>query len=206
MKERRDVIFLDRDGVINVYPGDYNYVTSKEDFFFIDGSIEGIKMLKDQGFLLYVVSNQAGISKGVYSQETLDGITAHMEKELQKRGVALDGIFYCPHREGDQCNCRKPKTGLLEKATQGIPLRHCIFIGDSSVDIATGNRFGSTTMLVLSGKENDPDAMSKWEIQPDYIFVNLQAAADFIVGSFVPSFDRVQDSPASGGAGPHETP
>lgn len=185
MSKKKDVIFLDRDGVINVYPGDRNYVTSKDEFFFINGAIEGIKMLKDQGCSIYVISNQAGVSKGIYSQKQLDEITALMKKELKKNGVALDGIFYCTHQDSDQCDCRKPKTGLLDHATRSSIPDHCFFIGDSYIDVQTGNNFGCTTVLVLSGKETDSSVVAQWDIQPDYIFANLKEAAEFIIGSFV---------------------
>ena len=110
------VVFLDRDGVINQYPGDTNYVKNWGEFKFIPGSIEGMKKLNACGFKLCVVSNQAGVSKGVYTQENLDEINENMLKEFKAQGIEVEGVYYCTHLKSDNCDCRKPKTGLLKQA------------------------------------------------------------------------------------------
>jgi len=174
------VIFLDRDGVINVFPGERKYVTSLEGFFFLDGAIEGIKKLKDKGFFVYVISNQAGVSKGIYSQANLDAIDAYLIRELKKQGTALDGIYYCTHQETENCSCRKPKTGMLEKATAHLKAKRCFFVGDSLIDIEAGKNFGCTTVLVLSGRETDRSVVSSWKTKPDHVSADLKAAAEYI--------------------------
>lgn len=179
------IIFLDRDGVINKYPGDRNYVTSPKEFEFIAGSIQGIKKLKEKGFTLIVVSNQAGVSKGLYSEKNLQEITAKMIKELKKHKSGLDGVYYCRHKEEDNCTCRKPKTGLMHQALKDLGKSATIsfFIGDSFRDMNAAREFGAKPVLVLSGKEKISNR-HKWDFEPDYIFDNLLIASYYICSHY----------------------
>lgn len=180
-------IFLDRDGVINQYPGDADYVKSWDEFHFLDGVKSALKDLKTAGFLIFVISNQAGVSKGIYSQENLDRITQNMLKELELEGIHIDGVRYCIHRDEDHCSCRKPKTGLLDRVMseiqgKGLPLelKNSFFIGDTIRDMETGKRAGLKTILVFSGKEK-PENEKTWSIQPDFTASNLFDAAHIIL-------------------------
>lgn len=175
------VIFLDRDGVINKYPGDTNYVTSWKDFEFIPGSLEGIRKLKACGYKLFVVSNQAGVSKGIYDAKALADIDTRLVKALRKYKTKLDGIYYCTHLSSADCLCRKPKVGLLNKAVAEHNLKPNVafFIGDSFVDMRAGRAFGAKTVLLLSGREKISNR-KHWEFEPDYIFDNLLVAAHYI--------------------------
>ncbi|MDP2923247.1 MAG: D-glycero-beta-D-manno-heptose 1,7-bisphosphate 7-phosphatase [Candidatus Omnitrophota bacterium] len=175
------VIFLDRDGVINKYPGDTRYITNTQEFQFIAGSIEGLRKLREKGFILFVISNQAGVSKGIYSQKELNDITKKMIKDLKKRGITLDGIYYCTHTTEQNCICRKPKTGLLHKALSDIHVKPQVsfFIGDSFRDMKAAKDFGAKPVLVLSGKEKISNRKN-WEFEPDYIFDNLLIAAHYL--------------------------
>jgi len=179
------VVFLDRDGVINEYPGDTDYVKDWGEFKFIPGSIEGIKKLNACGFNLYVVSNQAGVSKGLYTQEDLDEINENMSKELKAQGAGVEGIYYCTHLESDNCNCRKPKTGLLKQAVLnlGATLEISFFIGDSFIDMGAAHCFGAKSVLVLSGKEKISNR-GQWEFEPDHIFDDLKSAADYLCSHY----------------------
>ncbi|MFA6281387.1 MAG: HAD-IIIA family hydrolase [Candidatus Omnitrophota bacterium] len=179
------IVFLDRDGVINKYPGDRRYVTGPKEFKFIAGSIQAIKKLKEKGFTLFVISNQAGVEKGIYSQKTLNDIDNKMIRELKKHKTSLDGIYYCTHREETNCTCRKPKTGLMQKALKDlnkIPTV-ALFIGDSFKDMQAAREFGAKPVLVLSGKEKISNR-SKWDFEPDYIFDNLLIAAYYICSHY----------------------
>src|ERR1044071_5930844 len=109
------VVFLDRDGVINEFPGNGNYVTKIKDFHFIPGSLEAIRSLTDSGFKIFIISNQAGVGKGVYSFDKLQRINAHMMKFVQKSGGQIRKSFYCTRRSDAGCDCRKPGIGLLKK-------------------------------------------------------------------------------------------
>ena len=179
------VVFLDRDGVINEYPGDTNYVNNWGEFKFIPGSIEGIKKLNACGFKLCVVSNQAGVSKGLYTQEDLDEINENMSKELKAWGARVEGIYCCTHLKSDNCDCRKPKTGLLKQAVLdlGGTLEISFFIGDSFVDMGAARCFGAKSVLVLSGKEKISNR-DQWEFEPEHIFNDLKSAADYLCAHY----------------------
>jgi len=175
------VVFLDRDGVINKYPGDGDYVKSVREFKFIPGAIEGIRKLNDKGFKVFVVSNQAGVSKGIYSQKELDKITRMMLSELKKNKVHLDGVFYCVHSREENCDCRKPKPGMLNHIVETYSLEPTMtfFIGDSFIDMNTARAFGAKTVLVLSGKEKISNRKN-WEFEPDFVCDNLLIAAHYL--------------------------
>lgn len=179
------IIFLDRDGVINHYPGEGKYVTHQRDFKLIPGSIEAIKKIKKAGFKIYVVSNQSGVSKGLYSQKTLKKINKKLNFWLWLHKTSIDGIYYCEHKDQDNCFCRKPKTGLLEKAIEDIDeeIESSFLIGDSFVDMETAKNFGTKTILLLSGKEKIKNRPN-WRFEPDYIFDNLLLAANFLLNNY----------------------
>lgn len=179
------VVFLDRDGVINEFPGYGKYVTNKREFKFIAGSIEGVKKLKEKGFKLFVVSNQAGVTKGLYSLKDLDDITKKMLIGLKKKGVLVDGVYYCTHTDEDNCSCRKPKTGLLDKALEesAIKAEEVFFIGDSFKDMKAARNFGAKTVLLLSGREKISNR-SSWEFEPDYVFDNLLLASHYLCSHY----------------------
>jgi histidinol-phosphate phosphatase family protein len=181
------VIFLDRDGVINRYPGDSDYVKSWGEFKFLPKVKSSLKRLNNRGFKIFIVSNQAGVSKGIYTQETLDLISQNMLKELNDAKIDIAGVYYCIHREADNCSCRKPKTGLIDRAVaklkeEGLEpeLNQSYFIGDTIRDIETGRAAGLKTILVFSGKEK-PNNKDKWTILPDYTANDLAGAVDLIL-------------------------
>jgi D,D-heptose 1,7-bisphosphate phosphatase len=175
------VVFLDRDGVINEYPGDTLYVTTWRDFRFIPGSIEAIRKLNERGFKLFVISNQAGVAKGLYSKKDLDKITRKMLNILKKNKAYLDGVYYCLHHQDDNCSCRKPKAGLLHKAMADFRIKPQVsfFIGDSFRDMKAAKEFGAKPVLLLSGKEKIANRKN-WEFEPDYIFDNLLLAGHYL--------------------------
>ncbi len=175
------IVFLDRDGVINEYPGYTNYVNNWREFKFIPGSIEAIKKLNACGFKLYVISNQAGVSKGLYTQEDLDEINENMSKAFKAQGAGVKGIYYCTHLKSDNCACRKPKIGLLKQAVLdlGVNPEISFFIGDSFVDMGAARCFGAKSVLVLSGKEKISNR-DQWEFEPDHIFDDLKSAVDYL--------------------------
>lgn len=157
-------------------------MTKWDEFFFIDGSIEALKMLKDAGYKIFVISNQGGISKGYFTQKDLDAVNKKMLAEIKKGGGRIDGLFYCIHHDKDNCECRKPKTGLIEQAakTMHIDFKDTYIIGDSIRDIEAGKRMGMKTVFVLSGKTALPE-LGGWNIKPDYIKNNLLEAAELVL-------------------------
>jgi len=181
------IIFLDRDGVINKYPGDFEYVKSWEEFHFLPKVKPALKELSNKGFKIFIISNQAGVSKGIYSQESLNQITQNMLKELARNNINITDVYYCIHRQEDNCSCRKPKTGLIDiavakikKEGARIDLSKSYLIGDTSRDIETGRAAGLKTILVFSGKEK-PENRNKWLSLPDFTAQNLSEAVDLIL-------------------------
>ncbi|MCF7895119.1 MAG: HAD family hydrolase [Candidatus Omnitrophica bacterium] len=179
------IVFLDRDGVINQYPGNGSYVTHPREFQLLPGTIESIKKLKKAGFKLFVVSNQSGVAKGKYSRKTLKQIDKRLKFKLWLHKTSIDGIYYCTHKDEDNCLCRKPKTGLLDEAKETIKeeIDLSFFIGDSFTDINAAKNFGAKSILVLSGKEKLKNRKN-WEFEPDYIFDNLLLAANFLLTNY----------------------
>ena len=179
------VIFIDRDGVINRDPGGwtkYSYVTKWDEFSFIDGSIEALRRLKEAGYKIYLISNQGGISKGYFMQEDLDKLNERMLREIEKGGGRIDHLYYCPHHDKDNCECRKPKTGLIEQAIRetDVDLKNTFIIGDSLRDIEAGKRMGMKTIFVLSGKAPLSETKN-WPLQPDCIKKDLLEAVEWIL-------------------------
>lgn len=181
MPETGRIIFIDRDGVINVDPiGDY--IKAWKDFKFEKGAIEALKKITDMGFSIIVVSNQAGIGDGVYPEAELWNIHKNMMAEFKKQGINAVDAFYCLHGKQAGCKCRKPETGLLEQAAARYKFDRAktFFIGDKLSDVQVGRRFGLKTIMVLTGhgKHDDPHAVGQW--QPDYKAANLLEAVNYL--------------------------
>ncbi len=181
----RKIIFIDRDGVINKDPGGWTengYVTQWEDFHFLPGSINALKKLNGAGYDIVMISNQAGVGKGYYTEKSLDDINRKMLEEIEKKGARIKKTYYCVHQPGDNCDCRKPKPGLFKQAERelGVSAAGNFFIGDGKMDIEAGAGMGMRTILVLSGK-TDLEKMKDWNLKPDYIFDDLNEATDFIL-------------------------
>lgn len=177
-------VFLDRDGVINEYPGDADYVKSWEEFHFLPKVKSALKELSQRGYKIFIISNQAGVSRGSYTQEKLDLITENMLEGLRRDGIDITGVYYCIHRPEDNCSCRKPKTGLIDTAISRlkdsglkIELSDSYFIGDTIRDIETGKNAGLKTILVFSGKEK-PQNKNSWQTLPDFVFPDLSTAVE----------------------------
>lgn len=179
------IIFIDRDGVINRDPEftKEGYVTRWEDFRFLPGALEALKCLTDKGFKIAVISNQAGIGKGIYTQEKLNEITERMLKEIEAAGAKIYSVRYCVHTSDANCGCRKPKTGLLKSAVKDLEVDFSgsYFVGDKKTDIEAGRQAGCKTILVLSGVTKDKDEVKDWPVKPDFIVKDLSEAVKHII-------------------------
>lgn len=145
----RKALFLDRDGVINVERGEYTF--RKEDFLFPEGLFEFLQIARSKGYLLIMISNQGGISRGVYSLREVEALHNWMQERLGKEGVALDDIYFCPHHDAvEQCLCRKPQPLMLLKAIAryGIDPSLSLFVGDNARDAEAGRRAGVRSLQV----------------------------------------------------------
>lgn len=163
----RKAAFIDRDGVINE---ERNYVYRIEDFIMLPGVPEGLALLRDAGYLLIVVTNQAGIARGYYDHAAVETLHDHLRAQLRTEGVELDAIYLCPHHPlgsvpeyAIACDCRKPAPGLLLQAAQdfAVDLSASILIGDKLSDIEAGRRAGvRSAVLVESGHAISEDERS----------------------------------------------
>ena len=174
LKNKQKAIFLDRDGTINKYVG---FLRNIDDFELIDGVAEAIRKINELGYLAIVVTNQPVIARGEASFDELDEIHNKMETLLGKEGAYLDAIYYCPHHphkgyEGERpelkidCDCRKPKAGMLLKAAEdfNIDLSQSWMIGDGENDVKAGINAGCKTVLIGESNENYGQTESKSSI------------------------------------------
>ena len=150
-------VFLDRDGTINV---ERDYLYRPEEFTFIPGAPEAIRMLREAGYLVVVVTNQSGIARGYYDEAALHRIHRHMDDLLARAGTSVDAYYYCPHHPDGTvdsyrsvCDCRKPLPGMLLQAARdlGIDLAASYIIGDKQADVTAGLRAGCRPLLVKTG-------------------------------------------------------
>ncbi len=134
-------LFLDRDGVINI---DYGHVYKIEDFKLTDDILDITKKYQEMGYKIIVVSNQAGIAKGLYTKADLDKLDKYMKDLFNQNGINILDSFYCPHKDEDNCECRKPKPGLILKAKEkyNLNLKLSVLIGDKMSDLEAGYNAG----------------------------------------------------------------
>lgn len=164
LKNKQKAIFLDRDGTINKYVG---FLRNIDDFELVDGVAEAIRKINESGYLAIVVTNQPVIARGEVSFEELEKIHNKMETLLGKEGAYLDAIYYCPHHphkgyEGERpelkidCDCRKPKPGMLFKAAEdfNIDLSQSWMVGDGENDVKAGINAGCKVVLLSGGNES----------------------------------------------------
>lgn len=154
---KKRAIFLDRDGVINKNSKEHDYVKSWGEFEFLPGIIETVREL-NKDFLVVVVSNQRGIARGMMTKENVEEVHKNMVKEFSRKGAKIDAIYVCPHDDSDNCNCRKPKPGMILKAAKDldIDLKESYVIGDSISDIEAGKKAGCKPILF----KNNHDVIS----------------------------------------------
>lgn len=180
--ERHRAIFLDRDGVINRNRDDY--VKDWSEFEFEERSLDGLILLAKTDFLVIVTSNQSAVGRKLLSIAQLEEIHRQMCASVYDVGGRIDRIFYCPHRPEDNCECRKPRPGMLYQARDEmfVDLSQSYFVGDSIVDLAAGSAVGCTTVLVRTGQgRSSLDSLKEDSVSPDVIVDNLYDGVAWII-------------------------
>lgn len=188
LKEKRRAVFLDRDGTINEEVGYLNHLSR---FKFIRGVVQGLKIINNLGLLAIVITNQSGVARGFFDEKFLKKLHLTMLNSLKKSGARIDAIYYCPHHPHGsvkkyviKCNCRKPATGLVEKAINdyNVSLKNSYYVGDQKRDIEFGKRLGLKTILVKTGYGRGELYFKKFNnrLKPDYIADDLLGAAKWI--------------------------
>ncbi|MDI6766524.1 MAG: HAD family hydrolase [Bacteroidota bacterium] len=180
-------IFLDRDGTIN---HEVDFLHSPTDLNLLPRSANAIHEANMQGWKVFIITNQSGIARGILTEDQLLVIHRTLGQELLKYNAKLDAIYYCPHHPDigeppfrKECECRKPKIGMLEKAAAeyNINLKNSFVIGDKMIDVQTGKNSGVTSILVLTGYgKTELELCRKQNVLPDFIANNLYDAIQFV--------------------------
>ena len=171
-------VFLDRDGTVCE---EVNYLSRAEDLRLFTFAAKAVKLFNENNFLVILITNQSGIARKFFDEADLSDIHQKLERELNKEDAKLDAIYFCPHNSADDCNCRKPKTGLIKQAVNDfeIDLQNSWMIGDKAIDVQTGLNAGTKTALVLTGY--GPTEIKKLENQPDLVAENLFESAKILI-------------------------
>ena len=174
-------VFLDRDGTINK---DIGFVYKKEDYERLPGVIEGLRILTKLGFKLVVITSQGGVARGFYKEEDVHGFHDAIIKDLEEHGINISAFYFCPHHPTEGigtykvvCECRKPKTGMMDKAAKELEInkKKSYMIGDRDIDIKMGKSAGCTTIFVKTGTNKKLEGVTA-----GYEAEDLQDAANWI--------------------------
>ncbi len=143
------VVFLDRDGVINLEPGHYTYEVEK--FKIVPGLFDALNILKEKGYQFIVITNQGGISKKIYNHDAVNSVHDYMQRQFELAGIEILDVYYCPHHSvNEKCICRKPDSLMLEKAMAryNITKSNSYFIGDNVTDMGAAENAGVTGIKI----------------------------------------------------------
>jgi len=185
-EHKKKAFFLDRDGVLNE---EKNFISRPEDLEIYEYTPDAIRRMNEAGYLSVVVTNQSAIARNLCTVEEVEAIHRKLETDLGEKGAWLDAIYYCPHHPDKgypeenpvykiECDCRKPKTGMFQKAAEkfNIDLSGSVMVGDSERDIQAGKNAGCVTVGVRTGY-----GIRNTAVMPDYFFENLKEAVDFLL-------------------------
>ena len=178
----RRAVFLDRDGTILEEVGYLNHLSR---FHLLDGVASAIRGLNLGAIPVIVITNQSGVARRFFPEEMVQRVHEKMARELAVAGAHVDGIYYCPHGAGDECACRKPQTGMLERAARehALELKGSWMVGDKYEDVVLGHAAGGRSILVMTGYGRGEYEWNRgaWPRQPDFIVEDLQQAADVVL-------------------------
>lgn len=172
-------VLLDRDGVINVEIGDYT--TTRDQWEWATGALEGLKLLTEAGFRCIVITNQACIAKGRQTEENLAELHAWMREQVIAAGGIIAAVYHCPHQTSDGCGCRKPMPGMILEAAaeHRFILPETFFIGDTARDMEAARRAGTRTILIKNDRNAYPPPGNPGPV--DFTAADLQEAAHIVI-------------------------
>lgn len=187
--EKKPAIFLDRDGTMTEEAG---YINHPSRLHLLRCTAEAVRLCNENNILAVVVTNQAGVARGYFTEDLLKVVLEKMRLTLENKGAHLDGIYYCPHhpREGTpeyrvECNCRKPRTGMIEAACRELPidLERSYMVGDRISDSKFGHKLGLRTVMVMTGYGRGEYEYQRqsWTDEPDHFAPNLLSAVRWIL-------------------------
>jgi D-glycero-D-manno-heptose 1,7-bisphosphate phosphatase len=175
-------VFLDRDGTICEELGYLNHITR---FVMYPFAPAAIRRLNKAGIPVVVVTNQSGISRRIFPESLVHEVHAKMIASLEAEGATVDGVYFCPHQRADQCQCRKPLTGLLETAARDLhlELKGSVVVGDRYADVEMAHRMAGEGILVMTGYGRGDYALhrAEWPREPDAVVEDLSEAVDRIL-------------------------
>ncbi len=178
----RPAVFLDRDGTIAEEVGYLNHATRFRMFPFVAAVV---RRLSESGLPVIVVTNQSGVGRGYFPESLVHTVNELMTQQLAKAGARIDAIYYCPHTSAENCRCRKPKTGMLERAAKehALDVQRSFVVGDRYGDIELARNARARSILVRTGYGEGELAWhgAKWPLQPDFVAQDLMQAADWIL-------------------------
>jgi histidinol-phosphate phosphatase family protein len=174
-----DIVFLDRDGTLNL---DEGYMSDPDRLVLLPGAAEAVAALNAAGVKAAVITNQSGVGRGLVTREALGRVHDRLVALFARHGAHLDGIYACMHRPEDGCECRKPGTALAIRAARelGVDASHSAVIGDKAVDIELGRRLGGRSVLVRSGEGRKTESELSAAARPDYIAEGVYDAVQWL--------------------------
>jgi len=170
-------VLLDRDGTVIV---DKHYLHDPDGVELLPGALAGLKKMQEMGFGLAILTNQSGIGRGMYTDADVHACNRRLMEMLAAEGVEIAAIYYCPHAPEEECNCRKPATGLMDQAAEdlGFDPAQAFMVGDKKADMGVGRATGAATILVRTGKGAEQEA--KCAGLADFVADDLDGAAEII--------------------------
>ncbi len=178
----RIAVFLDRDGTIAEEAG---YPNSLSRFQMFPFAAAAIRRLNDAGLPVIVVTNQSGVARGFFPESLVHRVHDKMRAELAAGNARVDGVYFCPHGKEDDCNCRKPRPGMLQRAAEEhhLTLNGSFVVGDRHADVEMGQSAGCKGILVLTGYGSGEYEWNraKWPLQPDCVAEDLSQAVEYIL-------------------------